>query len=208
MTPTPASPPDGNLALVLLLAGPAGSGKTTLCERMVATHPGVQRVVTSTTRAPRPGEVHGKDYYFFSEADFDATIAADGFLEWARVHANRYGTLRSEVMGKLQRQVDVILNVDVQGAANFRAAAAADRELGRRLVTIFIMPESLDALRDRLRLRGASADDIERRMRTAEREIATWSEFDYCFTSTTRDQDFARLVGIWQTEKLSVRRAG
>jgi guanylate kinase len=199
-------PPDGSLALVVLLSGPAGSGKTTLCERMVGTHPGVQRVVTSTTRPPRPGEVHGRDYYFFDDNGFDQAVGDGLFLEWARVHAHRYGTLRSEVLGKLDRAVDVVLNVDVQGAANFRRAADGLPALSRRLVTIFIMPERLDEMRGRLIGRGAAPEDIERRMRTAEREIAAWREFDYCFISRSRDEDFARLEQIWRSEKLSVRR--
>jgi guanylate kinase len=195
-----------DLSLVLLLSGPAGTGKTTLCERLVASEANVKRVVTSTTRAPRPGEVDGRDYFFFSDEAFDAAIAAGDFLEWARVHNNRYGTLRREVEQILARHCDVILNVDVQGAAEFRKAAAAYPALARRLVTIFIMPAGFDTLRERLRGRGASEEDIERRMATAEREVAAWRNFDFCFVSADRDTDYSNLLHIWRSQKLCVAR--
>lgn len=203
---TPGGPPSGDLALVLLLSGPAGTGKTTLCERLVSSEPNVLRVVTSTTRAPRPGELHGRDYYFFDEETFERMAVSGEFLEHAHVHGRRYGTLRSEVMGKLAQGNDVIFNVDIQGAENFRRAAAEIPDLRRRLVTLFLMPDSIESLRERLRGRGAAPEDIERRMETARREVEAWASFDFCFTSTTRDADYAALLSIWRSEKLSVRR--
>jgi guanylate kinase len=127
MTPpvSVAPPPPRAAALLLVIAGPAGSGKTTLCERMVRECPGVERVVTSTTRPPREGEVNARDYYFFSDAEFDDLVAKGAFLEWARVHGNsrRYGTLRRVIDEKLGRAIDLCMNVDVQGVASIRASA-------------------------------------------------------------------------------------
>ena len=145
-----SAPPEALPALLFILSGPAGSGKTTLCDRLVASCPEMQRVVTSTTRAPRPGEVHERDYFFFSDEEFDRLIADQAFLEWARVHTNRYGTLRTVVEHKLSRNIDLCMNVDVQGASSFRRAAETHPLLKQRLVTVFLMPPDLEELRQRL----------------------------------------------------------
>jgi guanylate kinase len=200
----PASP-----ALLLVLAGPAGSGKTTLCERLTREVPGLERVVTSTTRAPRPGEVHGRDYFFFSDAEFDRLVTEDAFLEWARVHGHdrRYGTLRRVIGEKLATNIDLCMNIDVQGVASIRRAAAGDVLLSKRLVTVFLMPPSLDELR--LRLRGRGQDDaaeIDRRMETAVREMAEWVRYDFCLRSRTREEDFSSVRAILAAEKQRVAR--
>lgn len=183
----------------MVLAGPAGSGKTTLCERMVAEAPDFSRVVTSTTREPRPGEVNGRDYHFFSSDEFDRRVAADEFLEWAWVHRkNRYGTLASSVLDPLTAGRSLIINVDVQGVENFRNAAAANPLLASHLCTIYIdvpIPE----LRVRLAGRGDSEAEIERRMITAEKEQQERDKFDHVITSASKEADFAALFAIWQT---------
>jgi guanylate kinase len=196
-------------ALLLVIAGPAGTGKTTLCERMVHDVPGVERVVTSTTRPPREGEVHGRDYYFFDDAEFDRLVAEGAFLEWARVHGHerRYGTLRRVIAEKLSASIDLCMNVDVQGVASIQRAAADDALLSQRLVSVFLMPPSLDELRERLRGRGQDdASEIERRMETARREMQQWPSYDYCIVSRAKDEDFAALRAIFAAEKLRVRR--
>lgn len=203
--PAPAaSAPAPAPALLLVLAGPAGSGKTTLCERLTRECPGIERVVTATTRAPRPGEVDGRDYHFFSDAEFDQRIAARAFLEWARVHGQdrRYGTLRSAIDEKFARAIDLCMNVDVQGVASIRAVAAGDPTFARRLVTIFLMPPDLDELRRRLRDRAQdNAGEIERRMETAQREMAAWAQCDFCVRSGSREEDFAVVRAIFTAEK-------
>lgn len=182
--------------VLLVLAGPAGSGKTTLCERMVAEVPGFSRVVTTTTRAPRPGEVNGVHYHFFSPAEFDAKGAAGAFLEWAWVHRkNRYGTLASSVLEPLGAGRSLVVNVDVQGVANFRRAAAEHALLKRCLGTVFI-DVPIPVLRERLEGRGESAAEIERRMVTAEVELTERSKFDFVIESRDREGDFARLREI------------
>jgi guanylate kinase len=207
--PLPAGPTGGPPALLLVLAGPAGSGKTTLCARLVAEIPGMQRVVTSTTRAPREGEVHGRDYFFFSDAEFDRLAAEDAFFEWARVHGadRRYGTLRSVIRANLAAGTDLCMNIDVQGVASVRRAAAADPFLARRLVTVFLVPPDLDELRRRLRGRGQDGDEeIERRMQTARRELDEWVHYDFCVRSRSRDEDFAAVRAILAAEKWRVAR--
>lgn len=192
--------------LLLIVSGPAGSGKTTLCDRMLAEEPAVQRVVTSTTRPPREGEEHGRDYYFFSAEAFEERVAAGAFYEHATVHTNRYGTLKSEIRDKLDAGADLLLNIDVQGAAAFREAAADDPALGGRLATVFIRPPSFKELELRLRERGTDDDDeIRRRLAVAEREVREWDRYDYCLTSASRGEDFDRLHAIYIAEKLRVR---
>jgi guanylate kinase len=183
--------------VLLVLAGPAGSGKTTLCERMVAETPGFARVVTTTTREPRPGEIDGVHYHFLTPEAFDRKVAEGAFLEWAWVHRkNRYGTLASSVVEPLAAGRSLIINVDVQGVANFRQAAAANTLLKRHMGTVFI-DVPIDVLHDRLAGRGESAAEIERRMQTALLELNEKPKFDYVITSRSRDEDFAALLQIW-----------
>jgi guanylate kinase len=184
--------------VLLVLAGPAGSGKTTLCERMVAEVPGFGRIVTTTTRAPRPGEVNGVHYHFFTPEQFDAKVAAGEFLEWAWVHktGNRYGTLASSVLDPLAAGRSLIINVDVQGVESFRKAALANPLLAKRMGTVFInvpIPE----LRVRLTGRGETETEIAHRMETAERELIEIGKFDFVVHSSNRDADFQALLAIW-----------
>ncbi len=199
-----AAHPEESPALLVILAGPAGSGKSTLCERIVRECPGFERVITSTTRAPRPGEVNGRDYHFFSEDEFDRLVAAGAFLEWARVHGHsrRYGTLRRSIDEKLSARIDLCMNVDVQGVASIQRVAAGDPVLTRRLVTVFLMPPDLDELRRRLRGRAQDDDaEIERRMETARREMEQWANYDFCLRSRSRDEDFDTIRAIIAAEK-------
>ncbi|MFH1496665.1 MAG: AAA family ATPase [Verrucomicrobiota bacterium] len=191
--------------VLLVLAGPAGSGKTTLCERMVAEHPGFSRVVTATTRDPRPGEVDGVHYHFLSPAQFDEKVAAGAFLEWAWVHQkNRYGTLASAVLEPLAAGRSLIINVDVQGVENFRRAAREHALLARHLGTVFINVP-IPILRQRMAGRGTEAEaEIERRMLTAEQELRQAEAFDFVIESADREADFAALEGIWRTVQARV----
>lgn len=194
--------PVEDLSLLVVLAGPAGSGKTTLCERLASELAAVERVVTCTTRAPREGEEDGVDYHFLSDQSFDEGIAKGDFLEWAKVHTNRYGTLKSVIRAKLDQRIDLVMNVDVQGVANFQKAAREDESLGRRLVTVFILPESMEVIRDRLRGRGKDDEpEIARRIQTAEKEVTLWPEFDYVIVTKSKDQDYAALLSIMAAEK-------
>lgn len=189
------------IPVLLVLAGPAGSGKTTLCERLVAEIPGFTRVITSTTRDPRPGEENGVHYHFFSPAEFDEKVAAGAFLEWAWVHKkNRYGTLASSVLDPLAAGRSLVMNVDVQGVENFRRAAAANPILARHFTDIFIdvpIPE----LRQRLGGRGESDAEIAHRMLTAEIELREKHRFTHVIVSRDREADFASLLAIYQAAR-------
>lgn len=183
--------------VLLVLAGPAGSGKSTLCDRLVDAGLGFSRVITTTTRQPRPGEVNGVHYHFFTPAAFDAKVAAGEFLEWAWVHGERrYGTLAASVHGPLAAGHDLVMSVDVQGVESFRKAAAANPALRRAMTTIFIV---VDHARLLARMTDRGHDDqaeIARRMSTAEKELREAPKFDHIIESRTRDEDFASLLAI------------
>jgi guanylate kinase len=185
--------------VLIILAGPAGVGKSTLCDRLVNEVPGFERVITATTRPPRIGELHARDYHFLSEAEFDQKLAAGEFLEWAWVHRKyRYGTLKSAVLDRLP-SVSLIANVDVQGVRSFRAAAQTIPLLGEKMVTIFVAPDSLDVLRDRLQGRGpVSEDELARRLQSAEFELAERNSYDYVIHSASKEQDFRALLAYWE----------
>ena len=195
-TPTPARPtlPSAPPPVLLVVAGPAGSGKTTLCERLVQEAPEFSKVVTTTTRPPRPGELDGVHYHFLTPEQFDAAVAAGKFLEWAWVHKkHRYGTLASSVLEPLSLGRSLTINIDVQGVDNFRRAAQTEPLLARHMATVFIEvpPEEL---RQRMLLRGDDEEEIERRLHTAQREIAEAGKFDFRIKSTTRETDFQALL--------------
>lgn len=195
-------------AVLLVLAGPAGSGKTTLCERMVQEVPGFSRVVTTTTRAPRPGEVDGVHYHFLSPEQFDEKILDGAFLEWAWVHQkNRYGTLASSVIDPLSRGQSLIINVDVQGVENFRRAGLNNALLGQRMATVFIHVDIAE-LQRRMQSRGQDAEaEIARRLETAEQELLEAQKFDFRIESQSRDQDFRALLDILQAVRKRVRQS-
>ena len=175
---------------------------------MVAEVPGFSRVITTTTRAPRPGEVDGVHYYFLTPTQFDAKVAAGEFLEWAWVHQkNRYGTLASSVLGPLAEGRSLVINVDVQGVENFRVAARANALLALHLATIFI-DVPLPILRDRMVKRGQDSEaEIAHRMGTAERELKEAAKFDFKLKSRSKEQDFKALLAIWRKVSARVRRA-
>ena len=194
--------------LLIVLSAPSGAGKTTVTQQLLAARDDITRVITCTTRAPRPGEQEGIDYYFYDRARFDKALQADLFLEHATVFGNSYGTLKSEVVDKLRAQKDVILTIDVQGAESIRACAARDPELKRALVTIFLAPTSLAVLEKRLKDRGAdSPEAIQKRLSMARQEIAHWRSFDYLLISTTIKEDFRRMQSIIDAEKMRQHRS-
>jgi guanylate kinase len=170
--------------------------------------PSLTRAVSCTTRAPRPGERDGVDYYFLDVPSFLARVAAGAFLEHAVVHGHHYGTLKSEALGRVRQGRDVLLPIDVQGAATLRAQATVDEELRRALVTIFLAPPSLAVLEERLKRRGQdSAETIERRLAAAREEVAQWEHFDYLVVSDSIAEDSRRMQVIIEAEKLRPGRA-
>jgi guanylate kinase len=186
--------------VLLVIAGPAGSGKSTLCDRLVAEVPAFTRVVTTTTRSPRAGEVHGLHYYFFSPAEFKRRVDAGEFLEWALVHGDNhdrlYGTLKSSVLDPLAAGQSLVISVDVQGVESFRNAARENPALARAMTTVFIVVDR-ERLIARMRTRAKdNENEIAGRMKTAERELREAHKFDFQIESRTRDEDFASLLDI------------
>lgn len=162
--------PTGTLYIV---AAPSGAGKTSLLKRLVETTPGVAVSISHTTRLPRPGERDGEHYHFVPMDTFEAMIAGGAFLEYAQVFGNRYGTSRAAVLAQLETGQDVILEIDWQGARQVKALLPDSS-------TIFILPPSRDALRQRLTRRDQdSAEIIEQRMAAALDELSHYAEFDY-----------------------------
>lgn len=193
-----AAPPTA----LLILAGPAGVGKSTLCDRLVRDVPGFERVITATTRPARPNEVDGRDYHFLSDAEFDRKLVAGEFLEWAWVHLrHRYGTLKSAVLDRLPHS-SLVMNIDVQGVRSIRTAAQTEPRLKGRLVTMFVAPDSMEVLRERLQGRGpVSPEELARRMQSAEHEIAERNSYDYVIHSSSKEQDFRALLAFWEQAK-------
>jgi guanylate kinase len=201
--PAPATSP-----LLILISAPSGGGKTTLCRRLLEARPEMTRAITCTTRDPREGERDGTDYYFLDAASFLKRVQAGNFLEHATVYGNSYGTLKSEVLGKLRLGCDVLLNVDVQGAATIRERALEDPELKPALVTVFLTPPSAAVLEQRLRRRGTDAAAvIQKRLSVARQEIAQWKNFDYLLISTTVEADLRQMLTIIEAEKMRSLRA-
>jgi guanylate kinase len=192
--------------VLLVVAGPAGSGKTTLCERLVAEAPVFSKVVTATTRPPRASERNGVDYHFLTPEQFDAGVAAGQFLEWAWIHRrHRYGTPTSSVLEPLSMGRSLTINIDVQGVENFRRAAKTEPLLARHMATVFI-EVPLEELRRRMLLRGQDCDEeIERRLDTATRELREAPNFDFRIKSTTREADFQALLAAWREAQAALR---
>ena len=194
--------------LLILISAPSGGGKTTLCDLLLQTLPDITRAVTSTTRAPRPGERHERDYYFFTPEEFQRRVAAGEFVEHATVYGNSYGVLKSELLGKLRAGKHVLLNIDVQGAETVRARAQSDPELRRALVSIFLTPASMAELETRLRRRNSDSDgEIQNRLATAREELSHWNHFDYLLVSTSKEEDLRRALIILEAEKMKSERS-
>jgi guanylate kinase len=194
--------------LLILISAPSGGGKTTLCELLLKARPDMTRAITCTTREPRAGEQDGIDYHFFDAGEFLKRLQAGNFLEHATVFGNSYGILKSELLGKLREGKDVLLNVDVQGAATIRERAEDEPELKAALVTVFLTPMSIDILQERLKRRAKDAAPvIQKRLAVAKQEVAQWKNFDYLIISTSKQEDLRRMQEIVDAEKMRVTRS-
>lgn len=183
--------------LMLVVSSPSGAGKTSLCARMIAAHAGLVLSTSVTTRAPRPGEVDGREYHFVSPDAFAAMVGEDALLEWADVHEHRYGTPRAPVLARLAAGEDVLFDVDWQGAAAIAARAPADT------VRVFILPPSLAALEARLTARAQDAPDvIRRRLARARGEIAHWREYDWVIVNDDFAVAYGELARLYAAERL------
>jgi guanylate kinase len=194
--------------LLILISAPSGGGKTTICEQLLAARPQMTRAVTCTTRPARHGEKDGEDYNFLDAGSFLKRVQAGNFLEHATVYGNSYGTLKSEVLGKLRQGKDVLLSVDVQGAATIQQRAQEDPELKKALVTVFLTPQSVTVLEERLKKRATdSPGTIQKRLSVARQEVAQWKHFDYLLVSTSIQEDLRRILAIVEAEHMRSPRA-
>jgi guanylate kinase len=186
--------------ILFLISAPSGGGKSTLL-KMLSEEPDFVYSISCTTRAPRPGEVDGRDYHFLTVAEFERRIAAGEFIEHAQVHGNFYGTLRQTILDSMNSGRDVLMDVDIQGAARIRANA--DGQMRDALVDVFLMPPSMEELRRRLLKRGTeSPEQLDVRLRNAKTEMAEWRNYRYTMLSGTPMQDFENFRAIMQSERL------
>jgi guanylate kinase len=194
--------PDPSSPVILIICGPAGSGKTTLCDQLLAEFPDrIQRIVTTTSRRPRPGEVDGIDYHFLDSESFARLIKDGAFIEWARVHGRYYGSQKQHILKQLETGKDLILNIDIQGAQTFRNEPSINTRLEGGLHTIFIQPRSLEQIRERLQGRGESEAEIERRLKSAKDELKEVENFDHLILSGSRQADYAALRDLYLSLK-------
>jgi guanylate kinase len=190
--------------ILFVVSAPSGAGKTTLCDALRQT-PDFVYSVSCTTRPPRAGEIAGEDYHFLSEADFRAQVEAGEFLEYAKVHEHSYGTLRKPLVANLQHGVDVLIDVDIQGAAAIRSFD--DETIRHALCDVFIMPPDLDELRRRLTKRGTETpQQIELRIVTAAREMELWRDYRYTIISKSMEEDLQKFRHIMGAERYLSRR--
>jgi guanylate kinase len=187
---------------LFVVVAPSGAGKTSLVNAMLEVERGIRLSVSFTTRAPREGEVAGREYHFVSREAFEKMIAEGDFLEHANVYGNYYGTSRRWIESELEGEHDVLLEIDWQGAAQLRG-------LFPGMVGIFILPPSLEELRRRLTGRGKdSAESIERRMASAREEISHVLEFEYIIVNAQFDVALADLQAVVRAARLSRDRRG
>lgn len=181
---------------IFVVAAPSGAGKSSLVKALMELDTAVQPSVSHTTRAPRGQEKHGREYFFVSEPEFDAMVLADGFIEWAHVHGNRYGTSKKAIEDRVAQGADVILEIDFQGAVQIRKTFF-------NAVLIFVLPPSWEELRSRLERRGEdSAAVIELRLSNAADEMARAGEFDFVIINELFERALFDLKAIVHAQRL------
>lgn len=182
-------------SLLVVISGPSGSGKGTLCEMLRQAFPDLNYSISVTTRPPRSNEKDGVDYFFVSDEEFKRLLQKGEFLEWAEVYGHYYGTPRSVVESALASGRDVLLEIDIQGASKVR-------ELFPEAVLIFIKPPSLDELSDRITKRGTDdAKSIDTRMSSARQELQAARKYDYVVENDQKEKAFAKLMELIKREK-------
>ena len=186
--------------LLIILSSPSGAGKSTLSRRLRDWDPDVRFSVSATTRAPRPGEVEGRDYFFRDRAGFEAMIEAGEMLEHAEVFGNHYGSPRAPVLEAIDAGRDILFDVDWQGGQQVRNSV-----LGKHALSIFVLPPSIRELERRLIARAQdSAEVIAMRMQKSRDEISHWPEYDYVLINDDLDETFERLTTIVTAERMRI----
>ncbi len=187
--------------LLFIMSSPSGAGKTTLSKKLLAADTNISMSVSVTTRAPRPGEIDGKDYHFITKDRFEAMVSANQLLEWANVFGNLYGTPKQPVEDALSKGRDVLFDIDWQGTQQMAQAMKED------LVRVFILPPSVEALRQRLINRAQdSTTVVAKRMAEASREISHWPEYDYVVVNDEIEHSHRQILAILVAERLRRRR--
>ncbi len=186
--------------ILFVVSGPSGAGKTTLYKAVISVLPNLKHSVSYTTRPPRPGEVDDRDYTFVSRDEFMAMIDKGEFVEWAEIHGKLYGTSKKRLEEILDSGVDAILDIDIQGAVQLR-------EKYKRGVYIFILPPSLEVLKERLGGRRAnSKEEIEKRLKGAVEEIKKYREYDYVIVNNVFEESVKELEAIILSYRVSTKR--
>lgn len=182
--------------ILLVLSSPSGAGKTTITRALATADPQLAVSVSVTTRPPRAGEIDGMHYRFISRDAFEAMAAAGELLEYATVFGNRYGTPRAPILAALDAGTDIISDVDWQGTQQLKEKARAD------LVSVFVLPPSLEALEERLRRRAQDSDEVVRaRMVKSSDEMSHWAEYDYVVVNQDLDESVRRVRAILDAER-------
>ncbi|MCA0200840.1 MAG: guanylate kinase [Proteobacteria bacterium] len=193
--------PIARRGLMLILSSPSGAGKTTISRALLKSDGNITMSISVTTRPPRPGEEHGKDYFFITEAEYHRMVKAGELLEHARVFDNFYGTPRAYVEKQLVEGHDVLFDIDWQGTQQLKASAGGD------VVSVFVLPPSIEELEKRLRGRAQDSEDVVRkRMSRASHEMSHWPEYDYVVVNRTVEQSIAQVNSVLVAERLRQRR--
>tara|TARA_R110002096_G_scaffold40688_15_gene110382 strand:- start:608 stop:1261 length:654 start_codon:yes stop_codon:yes gene_type:complete len=186
--------------LLCVVSGPSGSGKTTLCRRFSEEDSSAVYATSATTRTPREGEKDGVDYFFLSREEFESRTTHGEFLEFAEVHGNYYGTLKSEVVTHIDAGRDVLMDIDVQGAALIRNQT--DPVIQQAFVDIFIIPPNDEELIKRLNFRGTETQEqLDLRLKNAHEEMRHWESYQYSVVSRDKESDFATFNAIISGER-------
>ena len=186
--------------LLIVISGASGTGKGTVCKKLLADLPEVAYSISATTRTPRPGEVDGREYYFLSVEEFKTWIAEEKFLEYANVYGNFYGTPLNKIEERLNRGEDILLEIDVQGALNVKDKCPDG-------IYMFLLPPSLDELKRRIEGRGTeNPESLARRLKNAVAEIKIGLHYDYVVVNDTIDNAAAQIKTILAAERLKVAR--
>ncbi|MGR3713595.1 MAG: guanylate kinase [Shimia sp.] len=184
--------------LLIILSSPSGAGKSTLAKRLMAWDDGLSFSISATTRAPRPGETHGKEYYFLEEEDFKTQVAENQMLEHAHVFGNFYGSPAGPVKETIEAGNDVLFDVDWQGEQQIR-----NSDLGKHALSIFILPPSIEELHRRLVSRAQDSDEvIDKRMQKSWDEISHWGAYNYVLINDSVDDTEAQLKTIIEAERM------
>jgi guanylate kinase len=188
--------------LVIVISSPSGGGKSTLCRKLLLEYQDISYSISCTTRAPRGEEKDGESYHFMDRSEFTAQVEKGSFLEYAEVHGNMYGTLKSSIDEALTAGCSVILDIDVQGAAQIRSdVSERDDLISRSFLDIFVTPPSLSVLRDRIEGRAEDDEDsIELRLNNAQKEMRCASDYRYVIENGDIEKAYAELAGVLEKE--------